>query len=591
MYLSRIEIQNFRNFKDLTLSLGPTVVIVGENKVGKSNLIYALRLVLDPSLPDTRRCLGAEDFWDGLDTPFGGHIVQISVDIAGFDDSKEAQAILADSLVQSDPMVARFTYQFRPRTTIALSAAKEDDYEFIIFGGADEKNRVGSDVRRWISLMLLPALRDAEGEIQSWRRSPLRPLLERLTLDPERLADILQDLKSATDELLEEQPVRELAEEITERVTEMVGELHGIDARLGFVSTQPEQLLRSVRLFVDGDKSRPLNQASLGTANVLFLALLIQDMDARKRTKETVTTILAIEEPEAHLHPHVQRLVFRYFLRREAPLIVTTHSPHIASVTPIRAVVVLRSTESQGSKAFTTHNLGLTEIQVADLERYLDVTRAEMLFARGVILVEGAAELFLVPAFAAGMALDLDRLGITVCSVHGTDFTPYWRLLSHDGLDIPCVVISDGDPCERNGEIAYLGINRGEHLMRAFRQGKVGSPHVHPRSWDESRRALAEVGIFIGNQTLELDLLDGFADLMTETYRELVDSTRRTQAFREAVDPARMGNNQAKQSILSRIEDVGKGRFAQRLAHKVGNREPPWHVKAAIERIIALVGS
>jgi len=588
MHLSRIEIQNFRNFKHLTLPLRPTVVIVGENKVGKSNLVHALRLVLDPSLPDTRRYLSAEDFWDGLDTPFGGHVIQVSVDIAGFKDDKEAQSVLTDSLIQSNPMVARFTYQFRPRTTIAPSGTEEDDYEFVVFGGADEKNRVGSDVRRWVSLQLLPALRDAEGEIQSWRRSPLRPLLERLTLDPERLGEILQDLESATDALLEERPVQELTQEIAERVTEMVGELHGVDARLGFVSTRPEQILRSVRLFVDGDKSRPLNQASLGTTNVLFLALLMQNMDARKRAKETVATILAIEEPEAHLHPHVQRLVFRYFLRREAPLIVTSHSPHIASVTPLSSVVVLRSSENEGSKAFTTHNLDLDEIQVADLERYLDVTRAEILFARGVILVEGAAELFLVPAFASG---DLDRLGITVCSVHGTDFAPYWRLLSHDGLDIPCVVITDGDPCEQDGRIVYLGIRRGERLVQALRQDEVSATCVHPRNWDESRRLLAEAGIFVGNQTLEIDLLDGFADIMTETYRELVNSSRRTRAFRKAVEATKMGDNQAQQSILSRIEDVGKGRFAQRLAGKVGSREPPQYIKAAIGKIVELVGS
>lgn len=589
MYLSQIEIQNFRNFKHLTLQLEPTAVIVGENKVGKSNLVHALRLVLDPALPDTQRSLQAEDFWDGLDTPFNGHVIQVTVDITGFDDDIGAKSVLTDSLVQSKPMVARFTYQFRPRATIDPDSTNEDDYEFIIFGGTDEKKRVGSEVRRWISLHLLPALRDAESELQSWRRSPLRPLLERLSLDRDRIDEILQDLENATDSLLEEEPVQQLAEKITGRVTEMIGELHGIDARLGFVSTRPEQLLRSVRLFVDGDKSRPLNQASLGTANVLFLALLIQDMDARQQLKETVQTVLAIEEPEAHLHPHVQRLVFRYFLRRGAPLIVTTHSPHLASVTPLSSLVVLRSTEDEGSKAFTTNNLDLTKIQVADLERYLDVTRAEMLFARGVILVEGAAELFLVPAFARGMGFDFDRLGITVCSVHGTDFTPYWILLSRGGLDIPRVVITDGDPVERNGQVTYRGIHRGKRLMEAVRLGKDGSARMNSKNWDMVRRILAKNGIFVGDQTLEVDLVDGFADLMVETYGELVDSDRRTQAFEEAVKAARIGNNQAKQNLLSRIDSLGKGRFAQRLVDKVDTREPPQHIKAAIDKIIALV--
>ena len=69
MHLSRITIENFRNFSKLDADLAGNVVVVGENKVGKSNLLYALRLLFDPSLPDSARELGLADFWDGLDGP------------------------------------------------------------------------------------------------------------------------------------------------------------------------------------------------------------------------------------------------------------------------------------------------------------------------------------------------------------------------------------------------------------------------------------------------------------------------------------------------------------------------------------------
>ncbi len=67
MRISRVSVQNFRNFKNLDVSLSEHAVIVGENRIGKSNFIYALRLILDPSLPDSARQLREEDFWDGLD--------------------------------------------------------------------------------------------------------------------------------------------------------------------------------------------------------------------------------------------------------------------------------------------------------------------------------------------------------------------------------------------------------------------------------------------------------------------------------------------------------------------------------------------
>jgi len=47
--IARVQFTNFRNFADLDVGFGRHAVIVGENKIGKSNLIYALRLILDPS--------------------------------------------------------------------------------------------------------------------------------------------------------------------------------------------------------------------------------------------------------------------------------------------------------------------------------------------------------------------------------------------------------------------------------------------------------------------------------------------------------------------------------------------------------------
>jgi putative ATP-dependent endonuclease of OLD family len=71
MRISRLQINNFRNFAEVDIKLGENAVIVGENKIGKSNLLYALRLILDPSLPDSARKLRSEDFWDNLPRPLG----------------------------------------------------------------------------------------------------------------------------------------------------------------------------------------------------------------------------------------------------------------------------------------------------------------------------------------------------------------------------------------------------------------------------------------------------------------------------------------------------------------------------------------
>src|SRR4051794_10762359 len=113
MRIDRIQISNFRNFKSLDVRLGGHAVIVGENRAGKSNLLHALRLLLDPSLPDTARQLREEDFWDGLERPLtADDRITISVDFADFENNEAQLASLAEHLISSEPMIARLTYVF-----------------------------------------------------------------------------------------------------------------------------------------------------------------------------------------------------------------------------------------------------------------------------------------------------------------------------------------------------------------------------------------------------------------------------------------------------------------------------------------------
>src|SRR3546814_3792818 len=92
MRLARIRIENFRNFQELDVTLGGNVVSVGENRVGKSNLLFALRLIFDPSLPDSGRQLRRSDFWDGLQSIDADSRVRIFVEIEDFEDDQIGRA-------------------------------------------------------------------------------------------------------------------------------------------------------------------------------------------------------------------------------------------------------------------------------------------------------------------------------------------------------------------------------------------------------------------------------------------------------------------------------------------------------------------
>lgn len=128
MRISRITITNFRNFRNFDIQLGEHAVIVGENSIGKSNLLYALRLILDPSLPDTARQLRREDFWDGIETLTADDEIRIAIEFSEFDENDDHLALLGGHLCSHDPMEARLTYVFRAKPDLEGNPVRDADY-------------------------------------------------------------------------------------------------------------------------------------------------------------------------------------------------------------------------------------------------------------------------------------------------------------------------------------------------------------------------------------------------------------------------------------------------------------------------------
>ena len=464
------------------------------------------------------------------------------------------------------------------QTDIEWKSAKKSDYEFVIYGGDRKENLVSYQVRQRLAMDIFPAMRDCEGDLLRWTRSPLRPLLDQAAgnVPSATLEQIAEEVNQSTARLTEIAEVKIVAQSIEDKIIEMMGKGQALETALRFSPTDAGKLIRALRIYIDGGK-RGIGEASLGSSNLLYFALKMLEYEQLVRDDERDHTFLAIEEPETHLHPNLQRLIFRNYLRprgassgdqnvnASTTVLMSTHSPHIACVTPLRDIVLLRqNSERNATEAVSTAEIDLDDNYVSDIERYLDVNRCELFFAKGIILVEGIAECFLVPVLAKNNGYDLEELGIVVCSISGTDFFPYLTLLGPKGLNIPVAALTDYDPQkpkEDGTKRKALGPNRVVNSMVYA----IVDDITREQSDENALLAMApELGVFVNEHTLEVDLYNAsLGKEMSCTMKRLSKSKILCERAKQwLIDE----NQYDPDRLLKDIEAVGKGRFAQRLA-------------------------
>lgn len=664
LYISRVKIKNFRNFKNIDVNLGHKEVIIGENNVGKTNFLRALQLILDPTLSDEDRMLDESDFNDTIENPMeNNEEIQIDIFISNYKENNTVLTALEGATVKNtnSEEELQITYKFFPHT----DDNGNKEYEFNIFKANDESRRFGAYERKYLNLKVIKALRDVEGEMKNSRISPIKKMLDEYSIDKDELKRIADEYEKSGKEILNLDELIDLTSNINKRFSTILGN-NNFDVSLQAMEIDPNRVLASLKLLMANRNSADI---SLGLNNILYISMVLQmlqdktvpsflkadtfnELKEKENSqilinlyvlkestgnyflKEGITdvqmseiyafmninvplnkavTILAIEEPEVHLHPVNQRLIYKDVIKNSNnSVLLTTHSTHITSIAPIESIVHLHEKKGEGTVIHATADMPISEGEFLDVERYLDVKRGEIYLGKAVILVEGIAEEYLIPRLAEALGKSLDEKGIIICNINCTNFAPYVKLL--ENLDIPYAVITDGDhyyisektkkdkdgndiieyekiyhvmdkDVPEGAKIGYLGL---EVVKKLFVDLEFIDETNIPADFNDQEELYDKRGIFVGTHTFEVDMMEGCngnetaTQIFIDIFNDLTDGGDTQKSHFE--NEIKAGDYW---KCLSKIEGngIGKGRFAQKLSGRCCKAHVPEYIKAAIDYI------
>ncbi|GJH30913.1 ATP-dependent endonuclease [Caballeronia novacaledonica] len=301
-----------------------------------------------------------------------------------------------------------------------------------------------------VSFTFIQALRDVVAEFHNNRTNPLLTLLKNKSgeIAPATMKPIVEKVKELNTSIEALEDVQTVRSDIRNTMKDAAGETYS-PAAMSIKSDLPdeaEKLFQSLRLFVgesEGAYEGPIHELSLGGANLIYLTLKLLEFQYQS-AREPVANFLLIEEPEAHIHTHIQKTLFDRISYADTQIIYSTHSTHISEVSKIGSVNILG--KNGGTCEAYQPATGLSPTEIIHVQRYLDAVRSNLLFAKSVVLVEGDAEEILIPVmFKKVLGLSLDELGISLINVRSTGFKNVAILFHDERIRKLCSVVTDLD--------------------------------------------------------------------------------------------------------------------------------------------------
>lgn len=566
MYLKKMFIKNFRIFDETGIELNfnkGVNAIIGENNSGKSCVVDAIRLAYSTVTYKKDIFFLKSDFHVSEDgtvatyAQFDMYLDEVPLRMAEIWNPESENGTGGD---------------FHIRFEKYMAPGGVEKVRSVYWGFEREENVLSSDTFEAINVVFLGALRDSENEMKPSRNSKLAQLLRNLVPGEDVRAELVQILNDANSNLLQKEQLKKTRNTINQNLARIEQEFLNQQIDISLVEPKFDSIASSLRAWVKpkwilinkedsvyekayayfkshidskkvqedargiyfeisilndemefdeqlvdrineaANRSFELYQNGLGYNNLLFMSAVLGDMAIEKGG--VYQNLLLVEEPEAHLHPQLQELVHVFLTDANKndgniQIIYTSHSPTLASKIDIHNINLLYE---HGHKKYCLpfSQAKLEENDKQYLQKYLDVTKSQMFFARGILFVEGISEAILLPTMAKALDRPFEKYAVELVNVDSVAFTPFVNLLSSDKVKTcfsKVSIITDDDRCTDKKGDHYIDKNCDYEDINSEIVTHLENGTASNRCKELKESCLKKgINIFIATKTLEYAL-------------------------------------------------------------------------------------
>lgn len=458
-----------------------------------------------------------------------------------------------------------------------------------------------------------------------------------------RVIDFFMDYEIKSDGRLDEiqksEKIRERKDEFAENADEIINKLHmrleagnqeilsyAKDIGASFDKSEPgfegelteSELYSVLKLIIKQETGMtlPVDKNGLGYNNLIFMSLLLAKMQADSDGKymgsnAKVFPMLVIEEPEAHLHPTMQDKFIKFLnknieQKKVKQVFITTHSTFITAAVQLDDLICLYRDGNKAHIAYPgrtfwedTEGKQINEISKKYVQRFLDATKSNILFAERIILVEGIAEQLLIPILAEYMGTSLADNHVAVLQVGGRYFGHFLRLFDQKNptaINRKIACITDIDPVRKKKNVKgavfekCYPFERGieekiyeyklntalaekypecqEGNIRVFSQDKqFGKTLEYQLAWYNPSNELILTESISNSEELR-DLMSMIDEKSIDDMLKRMHDSGEKQRIMEAIQKSTWEDSEKKKAIVSSryLNSVGKGENALELA-------------------------